>query len=152
MKQAVQGSVKGQAKTPDTMARRKPRAAGKKNSAVKKLLLGFLSALAATVLGVVLFALLLRVWQMDSGAITVVNQVLKLVAILVGELVAVGRGGDRGAMRGACVGLLYMGLGVALYGVFSGQQMSLAGYAADVGMGIAAGGLCGMILSNLPAK
>ena len=119
---------------------------------VKKLLLGFLSALAATVLGVVLFALLLRVWQMDSGAITVVNQVLKLVAILVGVLVAVGRGGERGAMRGACVGLLYMGLGVALYGVFSGQQMSLAGYAADVGMGIAAGGLCGMILSNLPAK
>lgn len=134
------------------MIRRKPRSGGKGNKQLKRMLLGFLTTLAATALGVVLFALLLRAWQADSQTITVINQVLKLLAILAGVWVAVGRGGERGALRGACIGLGYMGLGVALYGLLSGQQLSLAGYAADVGMGIAAGGLCGMILSNLPAK
>ena len=140
------------ARTQDTLIRRKPRAPGRGSGQFRRLLWGFLSAVAATVLGVALFALALRVWPLSSGAITTVNQLLKLAAILVGVLVAVGRGGERGAMRGAAVGLLYMGLGVALYGLLSGQQLGLAGYAADIGMGVAAGGLCGMILSNLPAK
>ena len=140
------------ARTQDTLIRRKPRAWGRGGGQLRRLLWGFLCALAATVLGVALFALVLRVWPLSSGAITTVNQLLKLAAILVGALAAVGRGGERGAMRGATVGLLYMGLGVALYGLLSGQQLGFAGYAADIGMGVAAGGLCGMILSNLPAK
>ena len=152
MKQAVQATAKTQGRTQDTLVRRKPRSGGRQNKTLKRMLLGFLAALSTTVLGVVLFALLLRAWQADAQTITVINQVLKLVAILAGVWVAVGRGGEKGALRGALIGLAYMGLGVALYGLLSGQQLSLAGYAADVGMGIAAGGLCGMILSNLPAK
>ena len=124
-------------------------AAHGKRSVLRRVWNVFTTVLVAIV---VLFALLLRAWQADSQTITVINQVLKLLAILAGVWVAVGRGGERGALRGACIGLGYMGLGVALYGLLSGQQLSLAGYAADVGMGIAAGGLCGMILSNLPAK
>ena len=49
----------------------------------------------------------------------------------------------------AAVGLLYMALGVALYALLSGQQASATAYLADLGMGVAAGGVVGMILSNL---
>ena len=66
-------------------------------------------------------------------------------------IVAVTRG-EKGALRGACVGALYMALGIALVIFLSGQSLSASAYAADLGMGIAAGGLFGMILSNLRAK
>lgn len=51
-------------------------------------------------------------------------------------------------MRGACVGLLYMALGIVCYALMMGQSPQLAAYLADLGMGLAAGGLFGMILTT----
>ena len=51
---------------------------------------------------------------------------------------------------GACAGekyVLYMALGIACYGLLMGQSPKLAAYLADLGMGLAAGGLFGMILT-----
>ena len=45
-----------------------------------------------------------------------------------------------------------MGLGVALYALLSGQQASFSSYLADLAMGVAGGGIVGMILSNISAK
>ena len=77
---------------------------------------------------------------------------LKLLSIALGVWSAVGRGGEKGLMRGAAVGLGYMGLGVALYAILSGQQAAFSSYLADLAMGIAGGGIVGMILSNISAK
>ena len=59
---------------------------------------------------------------------------------------------EKGLIRGAAVGLCYMGLGVALYALLSGQQASFSSYLADLAMGVAGGGIVGMILSNISAK
>ena len=67
-------------------------------------------------------------------------------------IAAVGRGGEKGLLRGAAVGLLYMGLGVSLYALLTGQNLPFTSYLGDLGMGLAGGGLTGMILSNLSAK
>ena len=116
------------------------------------LLKGLLVAIALTLVGIVLFALLMRAIKPSDTAVSAFNQALKLAAILVGVAVSVGRAGVHGASRGALLGLLYMGLGVGLYALLSDQTLPWAAYAADVGMGVAGGGLCGMIFSNLPAK
>ena len=56
-------------------------------------------------------------------------------------------------LRGALVGLLYMAVGVGLYALLSGQAAPVTAYLADLAMGVAAGGIVGMILSNLtPAR
>lgn len=116
------------------------------------LLKGLLAAIALTLAGIVIFALLMGAIKPTDTAVSAFNQVLKLVAILAGVWISVGKGGVHGASRGALLGLLYMALGVGLYALLSGQSLSWLAYAADIGMGIAAGGLCGMIFSNLPAK
>ena len=100
---------------------------------------GVLVAAAITVIGVAAFALILNWWNASDRAITAVNQVVKFVSILAGE--------SGGAMRGACVGLLYMALGIACYALMMGQSPRLTAYLADLGMGLAAGGLFGMILT-----
>ena len=128
-----------------TMRRSARRARG--GGALSAVLRGVLVAAAVTVLGVVLFALLLNWWDVSDRAITAINQVVKFVSILAGVTSAL-RAGEKGsAMRGACVGVLYMALGIACYCLLMRQSPKLTGYLADLGMGIAAGGLFGMILT-----
>ena len=129
-----------------TMRRSARRARG--GGALSAVLRGVLVAAAVTVLGVVLFALRLNWWDASDRAITAINQVVKFVSILAGVTSAL-RAGEKGsAMRGACVGVLYMALGIACYCLLMGQSPKLTGYLADLGMGLAAGGLFGMILTG----
>jgi putative membrane protein (TIGR04086 family) len=113
---------------------------------------GLLLAVALTLAGIVIFALLMQAVKPTDTVVSAFNQVLKLAAILLGVGVCVGRGGVHGATRGALLGLLYMALGVGLYALLSDQSLHWMAYAADIGMGIAAGGLAGMVFSNLPVK
>ena len=113
---------------------------------------GLLMAVALTLACIVLFALLMHAVKPADTLVSAFNQLLKLASILLGVGVCVGRGGVHGASRGALLGLLYMALGVGLYALLSDEPLSWMAYAADIGMGIATGGLGGMVFSNLPIK
>ena len=117
-----------------------------------RLLKGLGAAVAVTVIGVAVFALLMQWIKPSDGVIRGFNQVLKLLSIAVGVWTAVGRGGEGGLLRGAMVGLFYMTVGVATYALLSGQQAPLTSYLADLGMGVAGGGIVGMILANFSTK
>lgn len=114
---------------------------------LKAVLRGVVIGACVTVIGVAALALILNWWDASDRAITAINQVVKFAAILAGVTSAM-EGGDRGGMmRGACVGLLYMAFGVVCYCLLMGQSPRLSAYLADLGMGLAAGGLFGMILT-----
>ena len=117
-----------------------------------RLLKGLGIAVLVTVAGVAVFALMMQWIRPTEGAVRAFNQVLKLVAIASGVWTAVGRGCEGGLLRGAAVGLMYMALGVTLYAVLSGQDAPVTAYLADLGMGVAGGGIVGMILSNISSR
>ena len=117
---------------------------------LRRIARGVLAAAAVCAVLVAAFAWVLSVWRASEGAVTAINQCIKFVSILAGVYVCVGRGGEKGALHGACVGAAYMAIGIALYSFLSAYPLSTSAYAADLGMGIAAGGLFGMVLSNLP--
>lgn len=108
---------------------------------------GVLVAACVTVLSVALFALALNWWNASDRTVTAINQVVKFVSILAGVASATGVGEGVNPLRGAAVGLLYMALGIVCYCLLMGQDVQLTGYLADLGMGLAAGGLFGMILT-----
>lgn len=114
-----------------------------------RILKGLLTAIGVTVAGVAIFALLMQWLRPTEGLVRIVNQVLKLVSIGAGVYVCVGKGCEGGLLKGALVGLLYMAIGVGMYALLSGQSASASAYLADLGMGVAGGGIVGMILSNL---
>ena len=124
---------------------------GRGKSPLTAVLRGVLVAASVTVLGVALFALLLNWWNVSDRAVTAINQVVKFVSILAGVTSAIRGGESGGALRGACVGLLYMALGIVCYSLLMGESPRLTAYLADLGMGLAAGGLFGMILSTRKA-
>lgn len=117
-----------------------------------RILKGLGAAVLVTVAGVAVFALLMQWLRPTEGVVRIVNQVLKLVSIGAGVYVCVGRGCEGGLIRGALVGLLYMAIGVGMYALLSGQGASASAYLADLGMGVAGGGIIGMILSNIAPK
>ncbi len=110
-----------------------------------QILKGLGVAIVVTLGGVALFALLMQWIKPSEGVVRAFNQVLKLVSIAAGVWTAVGRGGEGGLSRGALVGGAYMALGVALYALLSGQQAPLTSYLADLGMGVAGGGIVGLL-------
>lgn len=121
---------------------------GKGKSALAAVLRGVLIAASITVIAIAAFALILNWWDASDRAITAINQVVKFVSILAGVASALGSAGGGGALRGCCVGLLYMAAGIVCYCLLMGSAPHAAGYMADLGMGVAAGGLFGMILSG----
>ena len=106
-------------------------------------------AILVTVAGVAVFALLMQWLRPAEAMVRIINQVLKLASIGAGVWVAVGRGGEGGLLKGALVGLVYMAIGVGTYALLSGQSAPVSAYLADLGMGVAGGGIVGMLLSNL---
>ena len=102
-------------------------------------------------IAIAVFALVLNWWDTSYRAITAINQVVKFVSILAGVTSALSSGNEGGVMRGICVGLLYMALGIVCFCLLMGQSPQFSAYLADLGMGIASGGLFAMILTNRKA-
>ena len=62
------------------------------------------------------------------------------------------RGEEAALRRGALIGLIYMALGVGLYAIFSASQLTVVQYLTDLFMGVAIGGLTGMIVGSMKEK
>ena len=116
------------------------------------ILWGLLWAIGITAAAVVIFALILAWTDVSDGVIRVINQLIKAGAICGGVRAAVSRGDENAIRKGALLGLIYMGVGVLLYAVLTRQQVSAWGYLIDLLMGVAAGGLSGMVMSSLKTK
>ena len=94
-------------------------------AALGSILKGVLISAAATLVGMLLLAAAVVWLDISDGALSALNQVLKLVSILLGVRFAVGVGGERGFFTGAAVGLLYMIAGYALYCLLTQAEPSL---------------------------
>ncbi len=126
-------------------ARRVRRASSQENPLWR----GILVSVAATAAAVILFAVIIGLTDVSDGVIRIVNQLIKIGAIFLGVRAIVPRGAENGVRKGALLGLIYMGVGVLVYALLSAQRLTLLGYLIDLMMGVAAGGLSGMILSSL---
>lgn len=134
-------------------ARPARRRAGRRRPSLRgKLTRGLMIAIGATLGCILVFALLMQWLKPSDTVIRVINQLIKLAAIFAGVYGAVGRGGEKGMLLGALIGLSYMLLGVALYAVLSGQNLPLTSYLSDVAMGVAGGGIAGAIVSGMQRR
>ena len=110
---------------------------------------GLLISIGATLICVLVFALLMQWLKPSDGAIRIVNQLIKLAAIFAGVKAMLGRTCEKGLMYGALLGACYMLLGVGLFALLSGQQLPWTAYLSDVAMGIAGGGIAGAIIGGI---
>ena len=122
---------------------------GARAKAMLAMLRGVLAAAAATLLGMLLLAAAVIYLEVSDGALTALNQALKLLCVALGARFAVGVGGERGFFTGAAVGLLYMVIGYVLYWQLGGALFSASAMLLEMLVGGAIGAAAGAVCANL---
>ena len=120
-----------------------------RRSILKRLLLGLLTAILVTLVGMLLLAAALIYLKMDDGLLTVLNQLVKALAIILGVCAAVERGGNRGLATGVEIALIYAASGYAMYLLLGGGSFSAGGMLGEMLLGGAVGALTGAVRANL---
>ncbi|MBQ3080173.1 MAG: TIGR04086 family membrane protein [Clostridia bacterium] len=114
---------------------------------------GVLAASAITLAGMAVYALAVLYLGLNPDRLMILNQVLKAVSILSGTLLALGRGGGKGLITGASVGLLYMVVGFGFYCLLDGTGADAGAFAKELISGAIFGAIAGIAIANLkPAK
>ena len=120
--------------------------------AIISVLRGFLLAAATTLIGMLIIASLTVFIRISDGTVSLLNQLIKILAIVLGTWSAVGRGGSHGFVTGVVIALFYMITGYSLYVALGGGVWSAAGMLGEMLFGSAVGGVCGAVFANLPPK
>ena len=123
-----------------------------RKSAALALLKGLLIAVALTLACMLLMAAALVALQMSDRLLTVLNQIVKLLAIAVGTCVAVPRGGSPGLLTGVEIALVYMALGYAMYVLLGGGSFAVGNMLGEMLLGSAVGAVTGAVRANLSPR
>lgn len=125
---------------------------GKRKNTVKRLLIGLAIAIAFTIAAMLILAVALITLDVDDKTISIINQFVKIAAILLGTIFAVPRGGERGLASGVFIAVVYTVLGYICYLAFGGAVFSFTGMLGEILIGTAAGAVCGTVRANLNPK
>ncbi|MBR3929554.1 MAG: TIGR04086 family membrane protein [Clostridia bacterium] len=116
-----------------------------------RILKGVMIASLATVIGMLLLTGWVVVRGLDEKAILIVNQLIKVISVLAGVFFSVGRGGEKGLLTGAAVGILYILIGYGMYSIIDGSGASAAVMAIEETAGALIGASAGVVLANMKA-
>lgn len=123
-------------------------ARNRKNT-IRSLLLGLLAAVLFTLAAMFLLALALVYLRFSDTLLTVLNQLVKFFAVLIGTLSAVPRGSERGLATGVLLALAYTSIGYALYLALGGGSFAVGCMLGEMLLGSAVGAVTGAIRANM---
>ena len=113
---------------------------------------GLIAAVLVTLLGMLLMAAAVIFIGMGDGAIRILNQFLKIIAVFIGTFLAVGRGGERGLVTGAGLGALYAAAGYVLYICLGDTPFDIVTLMGEMTICAAAGAVTGVICANMKKR
>ena len=107
----------------------------------------FVSIIISLVL-ILVFALLIKWFNLSDAVITPANIVIKIISIAIGVLF-VCKDGQRGVIRGSILGVLYIALCFGVFSLLNGALIFTMSLVYDLFLGLIAGGVLGVIVVNL---
>ena len=113
------------------------------SSTVKAILISVVFVL----LGVLLFALTLKIFDFSSSVIKPVNQALKILSVFCGVMLCIR--GEKGLIKGAIVGLFSIIITYLLFALMGGEGLFGAGFIIDIVFGAVIGAISGIIAINV---
>ncbi len=115
-----------------------------------KALKAVIISLIFTVLGVLVFALVITLFSLPSGVVKPVNYLIKTLAVFLGCYFSIV--GERGALKGFLFGVLIMLFCHLVFSVFSCDFSFSISFLWDVILGGAVGGITGIVAVNKKAN
>ena len=113
------------------------------------ILKGSLIGLAVALVGILLFAFLLRFTSISDSIITPVNQVIKGVSIFFGVFLGIKGHKQMGLVKGMFIGLSFTIIAFLTFSTLDGTFVFDRTFLSDLVFGAIIGAICGIICVNL---
>ncbi len=120
-----------------------------KKASILGVLKGVLVAVCVSIVGVLAFALVYKFVQMGDTTIKIVNQIIKVVSVVLGVNVALKSDRSKGAIKGLLVGAIYSVVAYAVFGLLSATFTFSISILFDVLFAGLVGLIAGIFLVNL---
>ena len=114
-------------------------------SFVLQIIKGAAVALVCTLVGILLFALVLKMAALSTTAVKAVNQFIKVISLFLGCFTSVR--GKGGWLKGLLTGILYISLTHLAFLIMCGSGAG-GSFWADLVFGAVAGAICGILAVN----
>ena len=123
-----------------------------KNNILLTILKGSLIALSVSLIGILIFAFILRFIPISDGLIMPINQVIKGLSVLIGTIFALKKVNEMGLVSGLLIGLVYTAVAFVTFSILDGNFDFSVTILNDLLFGGIIGAICGIIAVNLKRK
>lgn len=113
---------------------------------------GALIALSISLIGILIFAFVLRFVSISDAAISPVNQVIKGISVFVGTLLALKKSKEMGLVSGLLIGFAYTVVSFLTFSVLDGNFSFSTTLLNDLLFGSIIGAICGIIAVNIKKR
>ncbi len=114
-----------------------------------QVLKGVLIATSISLVGILLFALIIKFVGITDNFIMPINQVIKVLSIFFGCFVALKKQCGKGIFKGMAIGFFYTLLAYVLFSSLSGNFAFNWSLLNDLLFGVVLGGISGIIVANI---
>ena len=109
---------------------------------------GSLIAIAISLIGILFFAFIIKMFGITDNYLKPVNQVIKCVSILIGVFVSLKNCKEKGLLKGLVIGICYTIVAFVVFSVLNGKFNFDKSLLNDVLFGGITGAICGVIAIN----
>lgn len=120
-----------------------------KNSIWWSILRGAMISVSISLVLILLFALLIKFFNISQSFILPINQVIKIISIFIGTLFAFGKVKEKGFLKGMLIGLIYTILAYSVFSILAGEFSFSLTSLTDMLFGAIIGGISGILVVNL---
>ncbi len=124
----------------------------KNNTSFLTILKGALFSLILSLLAILVFAFIIKLTGLSDGFIKPINQVIKVVSILFGCLMAFKKDNEKTLIKGAIIGAVYVVLAFLLFSALNGSFEFSPTIFIDILFGLAVGVISSIILNIFRKK
>ncbi len=114
-----------------------------------QILKGSLTAVSVALFAIFIFALVIRFASVPDFLIKPINQVIKVLSILFGVVIALKSDNSKGLKKGAVIGAIFSVIAYLVFSILSQNFAFDWTVIVDLIFACVIGGLCGMIIVNL---
>ena len=123
-----------------------------KSNGIMTILKGALNALIVSLLSILLFAFIIKLTSLSDGLIKPINQVIKVLSILIGCFFAFKKDGEKTLFKGAVIGFVYTLLAYVLFSALNGKFEFSMSLVYDILFSMAIGVICAIICNIFRKK
>ena len=113
---------------------------------------GSLIALCISLIGILIFAFIIRFISIPDSAISPINQVIKGVSVLVGCFIGLKKSKEMGFISGLVIGIFYTIIAFITFSILDGKFVFSKTILNDLLFGGIMGAICGIIAVNFIRK